>query len=117
MPVPVCRMNPNESCRNNRCDIVIDNSITVTVSLEFLKYNRKYFTGSMNPAGKSTSNRRRIDVESTSWSTSKRRRFQVENANRIDVDLSTSKRRRPNDVDKMTLKRRRQNDIETTSTK
>ena len=60
---------------------------------------------------------RQIDVESTSIQRRGRRRNDVDFRSKTQIestiDLSTSKRRRPND--KMTSKRRRQNDVETTS--
>ena len=59
--------------------------------------------------------RRRIDVETTSISTSIRRRYVVENANRIDVVLSTSNRRCVVDVESTLCCRRRINVVLSTS--
>ena len=39
--IPASWMNANECCRDRRCDIVMDNRISVAVSLEYLKAKHK----------------------------------------------------------------------------
>ena len=40
MSLPACWMHANETCRDRRCNFVMNNRIIITVSLEYLKLDQ-----------------------------------------------------------------------------